>query len=87
MSEVPGAEAVDRLRAVNARLGELLAARDAELAAVRSQLVALRVEKDAENGELRAAVTALALRVAELERQQGSGSDDSVACRSVELGS
>jgi transposase len=66
---------------VNCRLRELLAARDAELVAVRSQkdaeLVALRLEKDAENAGLRAALKALGLRVAELERRQESGSEDS----------
>jgi hypothetical protein len=81
VSEVSGPEAVEGLRAVNSRLRELLAASQAELVAVRAakdaELVALRLEKDAENAELRAAFQALALRVAELERQRGSGSDDS----------
>jgi hypothetical protein len=62
-------------------LRELLAASQAEVAAVRAvkdaELVALRVEKDAENAELRKALQALTLRVAELERQRESGSDDS----------
>jgi transposase len=52
------------------RLRELLAVRDAELAAVRAQ-------KDAEIAELRASLKAVMLRVAELERRVGSGSDDS----------
>ena len=81
MSEVPAAVVVDRLRAVIRRLRELLAAKDVELTAVRAQkvaeLVALRLEKDSENAALRAALQAARLRVAELERQQGSGSDDS----------
>jgi hypothetical protein len=51
-------------------LRELLAARDAEIEA-------LRHVRDVENAELRAAVRALTLRVAELERRLGSGSDDS----------
>lgn len=72
---------VDRLRAVNSRLRELLAASRVEVAAVRAakdaELVALRLEKDAEIAELRAVLQALGLRVAELERQQDSGSDDS----------
>jgi transposase len=42
-----------------------------------AELVALRLAMDAENGELRASLKALALRVAELERQRDSGSDDS----------
>ena len=81
MSEVPGPEVVDRFRAVNSRLRELLAATQAELVAVRAakdaELVALRLEKDAENAELRKALQSMTLRVAELERQRGSGSDDS----------
>ena len=59
-----------RLRAANARLRELLAVRDAELEALRS-------EADRESAELREALRLLALRVAELERQLTSGSDDS----------
>jgi hypothetical protein len=59
-----------RLRAANTRLRELLAAKDDELAAVLAA-------KDRETGELREALRELALRVAELERQRGSGSDDS----------
>jgi hypothetical protein len=51
-------------------LRELLAAKDAELAAVRS-------DGDAETAQLREALRLLTLRVAELERQRGSGSDDS----------
>jgi len=51
-------------------LRELLAARDAELAALREQ-------KDTQNADLQVALRALTLRVAELERQLGSGSDDS----------
>ena len=48
----------------------MLAVRDTELAAVRSQ-------KDAEIAELRTSLKAVMLRVAELERRVGSGSDDS----------
>ena len=70
MSEVPDAQLVGRLRAANARLRELLAARDAEIEALRS-------DTDRENAELREALRLLTLRVAELERQLGSGSDDS----------
>lgn len=70
MSEVSGPEVSDRLRAANSRLRELLAASQAELAGVRAQ-------KDAEIAELRTALNAVLLRVAELERQVGSGSDDS----------
>jgi hypothetical protein len=70
VSEVPEAELVGRLRAANARLRELLTARDAEIEALRSG-------KDRENAELREALRLLTLRVAELERQLGSGSDDS----------
>ncbi len=61
---------VEQLRRVNARLRELLAARDAEIEA-------LQHARDVENAELRAVVGALSLRVAELERQLRSGSDDS----------
>lgn len=70
MSEVSDPQLVGRLRAANARLRELLTTRDAEIEA-------LRRDKDRETGELREALRLLALRVAELERQQGSGSDDS----------
>lgn len=70
MSFSPGPEVVEGLRAANARLRELLTARDAELAA-------LRVAKDTEIAELRELLRAVSLRVAELERQQRSGSDDS----------
>ncbi len=70
MSDGPAAELVEQLRRANARLRELLAARDAEIEA-------LRHVRDVENAELRVAVDALALRVAELERRLGSGSDDS----------
>jgi transposase len=70
VSEVPAAELVEQLRRANARLRELVAARDAEVEA-------LRHVRDVENAELRAAVRALTLRVAELERRLGSGSDDS----------
>jgi hypothetical protein len=51
-------------------LRELLAVRDGELAA-------LRVAKDTEIAQLRELLRAVSLRVAELERQQRSGSDDS----------
>jgi hypothetical protein len=70
VSEVPDPELVGRLRAANARLRELLTVRDTELEALRSA-------KDRETAELREALRLLTLRVAELERQQGSGSDDS----------
>ena len=70
MSEVPQSELVGRLRAANTRLRELLAVKDAEFEAMRSA-------KDRETGELREALRLLTLRVAELERQRGSGSDDS----------
>jgi transposase len=70
VSEVPDPRLVGRLRAANTRLRELLAAKDGELEA-------LRAAKDAENAELREALRLLTLRVAELERQRGSGSDDS----------
>jgi hypothetical protein len=56
-----GPEVVERLRAANTRLRELLAARDGELAA-------LRVAKDTEVAELRGLLQAVILRVAELER-------------------
>lgn len=70
MSEVSESELVGRLRAANTRLRELLAAKDAELQAVLTA-------KDRETSELREALRELTLRVAELERQRGSGSDDS----------
>ncbi len=70
MSEVSESELVGRLRAANTRLRELLAAKDAELAAVLTA-------KDRETAELRDSLRLLTLRVAELERQRGSGSDDS----------
>jgi hypothetical protein len=58
-------------------LRDLLAARDAELAARDAEIEALRRDRDVENAELRAVVGALSLRIAELERQLRSGSDDS----------
>jgi transposase IS66 family protein len=67
---VPESELVGRLRAVNTRLRELLAVKDAELAAVLAA-------KDRETAELRQALRELTLRVAELERQRDAGSDDS----------
>jgi transposase len=70
VSEVPESELVGRLRAANTRLRELLAVKDAEFAAVLAA-------KDRETAELREALRELTLRVAELERQRGSGSDDS----------
>jgi len=70
VSDVPAVELVEQLRRANARLREVLAARDGELEA-------LRVAMDAENAELRAVVHALTLQVAELQRRLGSGSDDS----------
>jgi len=70
VSELSDAEQVARLRGVNARLRELLAVRDAEIEAMRGRW-------DAELGELRALVRAQGLRIAELERQRTSGSDDS----------
>jgi transposase len=70
VSEVPAAELVEQLRYANARLRDLLATRDAEIEA-------LRHARNVENAELRAVVGALSLRVAELERQLRSGSDDS----------
>jgi transposase len=70
VSEVPESELVVRLRAANSRLRELLAVKDAELAAVLTA-------KDRESAELREALRELTLRVAELERQRDSGSDDS----------
>lgn len=70
MSEVSESELVDRLRAANTRLRELLTAKDAEVSALLSA-------KDREAAELRESLRVLTLRVAELERQRGSGSDDS----------
>jgi hypothetical protein len=70
VSEVSDAELVARLRAANTRLRELLAVKVAELAAVL-------LAKDREAAELRELLRELTLRVAELERQRGSGSDDS----------
>jgi transposase len=70
VSDVPAAEVVEQLRHANARLRDLLAARDAEVEA-------LQHARDVENAELRAVVGALTLRIAELERQLRSGSDDS----------
>jgi hypothetical protein len=70
VSEVPGGELVEQLRRANARLREVVAAKDAEVEA-------LRVARDAEIGELSALVKAQGLRIAELERRLGSGSDDS----------
>jgi transposase len=70
VSEVPGVELVEQLRRANARLREVLAARDVEIEA-------LRQARDVESAELRAAVRVLTLRVAELERRLNSGSDDS----------
>ena len=61
----------------NAGLRDLLAARDGELAARDAEIEALQHARDVENAELRAVVGALMLRVAELERQLRSGSDDS----------
>jgi len=70
VSEVPDASLVERLRAANARLREVVAARDGEIAA-------LRYAKDVEVAELRAVVAAQGLRIAELQRRLGMGSDDS----------
>jgi transposase len=70
MSEVSESELVGRLRAANTRLRELLAVKDAELQAALTA-------KDREAAELRELLRVLTLRVAELERQRGSGSDDS----------
>jgi hypothetical protein len=75
---------LEQLLRENARLRDLLAARDAELAARDGELAARDAEfealqhaRDVENAELRAMVGALTLRIAELERQLRSGSDDS----------
>lgn len=70
MSEVPTVELVVQLRRANTRLREVLAARDAELEALRRAV-------DVENAELRAAVHALSLQVEQLQRRLDSGSDDS----------
>src|SRR5262249_62198563 len=77
-------ELLEQLLRENAGLRDLLAARDAELAARDGELAARDAEvealqhaRDVENAELRAVVGALTLRVAELERQLRSGSDDS----------
>ncbi|MGH3327636.1 MAG: IS66 family transposase [Streptomycetales bacterium] len=61
---------VGRLRAANARLRELLRVRDGEIEA-------LRWDKERETAELGEVLRLLTLRVAELERQLRSGSDDS----------
>jgi transposase len=63
-------ELVVQLRRANTRLRDVLTARDAELEA-------LRLAVDVENAELRAAVHALSLQVAELQRRLDSGGDDS----------
>ena len=70
MSDVPAAELLEQLLCENAGLRDLLAARDTEIEA-------LQHARDVENAELRAVVGALTLRIAELERQLRSGSDDS----------
>jgi hypothetical protein len=77
MSDVPATELLEQLLHANAGLRDLLAAKDAELAARDVEVAAWRLEKDVENAELRAVVGALMLRIAELERQLRSGSDDS----------
>jgi len=61
---------VDRLRAANVRLQQVVVAKDAEIQA-------LRYAKDVEVAELRAVAKAQDLRIAELERRLGAGSDDS----------
>lgn len=66
MSDVPAAGLLERLVRENAGLRDLLTVRDAELAA-----------RNAENAEMHAVVSGLMLRIAELERQLRSGSDDS----------
>ena len=73
MSEVPGSEVSAGLRAANSRLRELLAQRDADLAQRDAELAG----KDAELAALKVTLEAVLLRVAALERRQGSGSDDS----------
>ena len=70
VSDGRSGELVDQLRRANAGLREVVAAKDAEFEA-------LQRARDAETAELRAVVHALTLRVAELERRLGSGSDDS----------
>src|SRR5664280_457832 len=70
MSDVPEVSLVERLRRANARLREVVAAKDAEIAALRSA-------KDTENAEWRTVVAGQGLRIAELERRLGMGSDDS----------
>jgi transposase len=70
VADVPAAELLEQVLHANAGLRDLLATRDAEIEA-------LRLAKDIENAELRAVVGALTLRIAELERQLRSGSDDS----------
>jgi Transposase IS66 family. len=77
VSDVPAAELVEQLLRENAGLRDLLAARDAKLAAKDAEIEALQHARDLENAELRAVVSALMLRIAELERQLRSGSDDS----------
>lgn len=76
---------VDRLRAANVRLEQLLVAKDAEIEA-------LRLAKDAEIAEWRAVsaaqderikaqderLMARDLKIAELQRRLGAGSDDSL---------
>ena len=66
MSEESDQWLVDRLRAANARLRQVVASQDAEIKALRVDVP-----------ELRAMVRAQGLRIAELERRLGSGSDDS----------
>jgi hypothetical protein len=81
VSEVPEPVLVGRLRAANARLRELLADRDAQIAALLAardtEIEASRQEFSAENARLRGLVSALGLRIEALERQLASGSDDS----------
>ncbi len=77
MSDVPAAELLEQLLRENAGLRDLLAVRDGELAAKNAEIEALQHARDVENAELRAVVGALTLRIAELERQLRSGSDDS----------
>jgi transposase len=75
--DVPAAELLEQLLRENAGLRDLLAARDTELSAKNAEVEALQHARDVENAELRAVVGALMLRIAELERQLRSGSDDS----------
>src|SRR6266498_3053326 len=75
--DVPAAELLEQLLRENAGLRDLLAVRDGELAAKNAEIEALQHARDVENAELRAVVGALTLRIAELERQLRSGSDDS----------